>query len=286
MIHTARCGYASLAFALALLGAPRPTEAQRRVADVPYVPTSMEAVEEILKLAAPTADDVVYDLGSGDGRIVIAAAERYGARGLGVEIDAALVGRATENAKEAGVADRVRFVRGDLFETDLRPASVVTLYLLSSLNLRLRPLLLEQLRPGTRVVSNSFGMGEWRPDSVVIVNRPGGEFGPRIYFWVVPARVAGTWDVSGDGAPATLRIRQTFQEVEGTAIVEGKAYPLEDPVLRGDSVGFSLRLPGNEGGAVEVHRFVGRVAGDTMTGTWTGPRSGPSKTWSASRLSP
>jgi len=286
MIRPSVCGGAALVLTLALLGAPRLSEAQqRRVADVPYVPTPMEAVEGILKLAAPTSDDVVYDLGSGDGRIVIAAAERYGARGMGVEIDAALVSRATENARAAGVADRVRFVRGDLFETDLRPASVVTLYLLSSLNLRLRPLLLEQLRPGTRVVSNSFGMGEWQPDSVVIVNLPDGGFGPRIYFWVVPARVAGTWDVSADGAPVTLRIRQSFQKVEGTAVAGGKAYPVEDPVLRGDSIDFSLRLPGGDG-SVEARRFAGRVSGDSMSGTWAGGRQGAGYAWNAVRRSP
>jgi SAM-dependent methyltransferase len=250
---------------------------QRRVADVPYVPTPMEAVDVILDLAAVGPQDVVYDLGSGDGRIPIAAARLRGARGMGIDIDPALVRRADENARAAGVSDRVRFVRGDLFQADLRPATVVTLYLLSSLNLRLRPLLLERLRPGTRVVSNSFGMGEWRPDSVVVVERPGGDFGPRIYFWVIPARVAGAWELDVDGRPLGLVVRQSFQRFEATVRAGGKAYPVEDPVLRGDSIAFTVRLPAG-GGAAAPLRFAGRVADGAMAGTldsggaWTARR--------------
>lgn len=238
-----------------------PAAAQRRVSDVPYVPTSPEAVERILALAAPTAEDVVYDLGSGDGRIVIAAARDYGARGLGVEIEPDLVRRAEENARAAGVADRVRFVRGDLFELDLRPASVVTLYLLSSLNLRLRPRLLEQLRPGTRVVSNSFGMGEWEPDSVVVVEGPGAQLGPRLYYWVVPARVAGRWEGEAGGERFTLELTQTFQKVRGTVRAGGRAYPLEEATLRGDRIELSWRAPGGE-----PRRLAGRVSGDAVEG--------------------
>lgn len=276
----ARTGCAALA--LALLASALPAAAQqRKVADVPYVPTPMEAVDVILGLAAVTSADVVYDLGSGDGRIPIAAAQRHGARGLGIEIDPALVRLAEDSARAAGVSDRVRFVRGDLFRADLRPATVVTLYLLSSLNLRLRPMLLEQLRPGTRVVSNSFSMGEWRPDSVVIVERPGGDFGPRIYFWVVPARAAGTWELDAGGERLELEVRQSFQQVEGTVRVGGSAYPLEDPVLRGDSIAFTVRLPGQGGEAAAPRRFTGRVAGDAMQGTLA---SGGA--WSARRRVP
>ncbi len=279
----ARTGFAALLPALFAL-APAAAAQQRRVADVPYVPTPMEAVDVILSLAAVTSADVVYDLGSGDGRIPIAAARRHGARGLGIDIDPALVRLADENARAAGVADRVRFVRGDLFRADLRPATVVTLYLLSSLNLRLRPLLLEQLRPGTRVVSNSFGMGEWRPDSVVIVERPGGDFGPRIYFWVVPARVAGTWQLEAGGEPLALEIRQSFQQVEGTVRVGGRAYPLEDPALRGDGIAFTVWLPGRGGEAAAPRRFTGRVSGEAMRGTlesggaWSAKRPGSTAT--------
>jgi len=273
-----RSGFAPVPTALLALALAVPAAAQqRRVADVPYVPTPMEAVDVILDLAAVGPEDVVYDLGSGDGRIPIAAARLRGARGMGIDIDPALVRRAGENARAAGVSDRVRFVRGDLFQADLRPATVVTLYLLSSLNLRLRPLLLERLRPGTRVVSNSFGMGEWRPDSVVVVERPGGDFGPRIYFWVVPARVAGAWELDVDGRPLALEVRQSFQRFEATVRAGGRAYPVEDPVLRGDSIAFTVRLPA-AGGAAAPRRFAGRVADGAMAGTldsggaWTARR--------------
>jgi SAM-dependent methyltransferase len=135
--------------------------------DIHYVPTSSGVADAMLKLAQVTKDDVVYDLGSGDGRIVIAAAKDYGARGVGVELDAALIKEATKKAAKAGVSDRVMFVQGDLFKTDLSQATVVTLYLSNSINMRLRSLLQQQLRPGSRVVSHRFEMGDWKPDATV-----------------------------------------------------------------------------------------------------------------------
>jgi SAM-dependent methyltransferase len=148
--------------------------------DVPYVPTPQPVVDEMLKLAAVTKDDMVYDLGSGDGRIVITAAKQYGARGVGIDISSDRVSEANANAKEAGVTDRVKFLQQDLFESDLKEATVVTLYLLPEVNLRLRPKLLRELKPGTRIVSHSFDMGDWKPDKQVNVE------GRSIYFWVVP----------------------------------------------------------------------------------------------------
>jgi SAM-dependent methyltransferase len=153
-----------------------------REPDVPYVATPSAVVAKMLELARVTPDDVVYDLGSGDGRIVIMAAQRFGARGVGVEIDPGLVLEAQDNAKRAGVADRVQFLLQDLFETDLRPATVVTLYLMQSVNLQLRPKLWLELRPGTRVVSHDFHMGDWPPEQVVSVD------GHRIYAWTIPAQ--------------------------------------------------------------------------------------------------
>jgi len=166
-------------------GAGRPSSGSRdnmlqREPDVPYVATPPAVVAKMLELAQVTQDDVVYDLGSGDGRIVIMAAQRFGARGVGVEIDPALVADAHENARRAGVADRVQFLRQDLFETDLRAATVVTLYLMQSVNLELRPKLWRELRPGTRVVSHDFGMGDWPPEQVVSVDNH------RIYAWTIP----------------------------------------------------------------------------------------------------
>ncbi len=148
--------------------------------DVPYVPTPHDVVDAMLKLADVKAGDVVYDLGCGDGRIVIAAAKKYGARGTGIDINPERIREANENAGKEGVTDKVRFLEKNLFEADIREASVVTLYLLSDVNLRLRPKLLKDLKPGTRIVSHSFDMGDWKPEKEQTID------GRRIYFWTVP----------------------------------------------------------------------------------------------------
>jgi SAM-dependent methyltransferase len=153
---------------------------EQKSKDVPYVATPQIVVDKMLEVAAVTKDDIVYDLGSGDGRIVITAAKKYGARGVGVDIDAERVKEANANAVQAGVADRVKFLEQDLFKTDLKEASVVTLYLLPEVNLRLRPKLWRELRPGTRVVSHAFDMGDWKPEQTVQVE------GRTIYYWIIP----------------------------------------------------------------------------------------------------
>ena len=169
--------------AAALLSTASAAQTPHAKPDVIYVPTPQPVVEAMLELAAVKSTDTVYDLGSGDGRIVITAAKKYGARGVGIEVDPALVKKARENAAAAGVANRVRFVTQDLFTTDLRPASVVTLYLLQSINERLRPKLVRELKPGTRVVSHVFNMGpEWPPEKTVSVDRS------RIFLWTLPPR--------------------------------------------------------------------------------------------------
>jgi precorrin-6B methylase 2 len=147
--------------------------------DIHYVPTSGGVTDAMLKLAHVTPDDVVYDLGSGDGRIVIAAAKKYGARGVGVEIDADLIKQANRNAQKAGVADRVKFVQGDLFKTDLSEATVVTLYLSNSINRRIASILQKQLKPGSRVVSHRFDMGDWKPEADVRLE------GTHVYLWTI-----------------------------------------------------------------------------------------------------
>jgi SAM-dependent methyltransferase len=152
--------------------------------DVIFVPTPNEIVDTMLRMAAVTPKDTVYDLGCGDGRIVITAAQKFGARGVGIDIDPDRIAEATENAKKAGVANRVRIVRGDLFEADIRPATVVTLYLLTDLNLKLRPKLLKELNPGTRVVSHAFSMGDWAPERTAEVQ------GTNVYLWRIPPRKA------------------------------------------------------------------------------------------------
>jgi len=154
----------------------------QRGPDVIFVPTPNEIVDTMLKMAAVTRKDTVYDLGCGDGRIVITAAQKYGARGVGIDIDPERVSEATDNVKKAGVADRVRIIRGDLFEADIRPATVVTLYLLTDLNLKLRPKLWRDLNPGTRVVSHAFSMGDWKPERTAEVE------GTTVYLWRIPPR--------------------------------------------------------------------------------------------------
>ncbi len=153
--------------------------------EVPYVPTHETIVTEMLKVAKVGKNDVLYDLGSGDGRIPITAAKRFGTRGVGVDIDPARVIEARENARKAGVADKVKFMQQDLFETDIKEATVVTLYLLPDVNLRLRPKLLADLKPGTRVVSHNYDMGDWKPLKTITVKVPEEH---TIYYWVVPPR--------------------------------------------------------------------------------------------------
>ena len=166
------------------------TAQPRRHPDVPFVPTTEEAVQAMLKLADVKKTDVVYDLGCGDGRIVVAAAKTFGARAVGIDIDPQRISEAKENAKKAGVEDKVRFEENDLFEADIHEASVVTLFLLSSVNLKLRPKLLQDLKPGTRVVSNTFDMGDWKPEKEVTVGDPDEQsyLSHRLFLWVVPAR--------------------------------------------------------------------------------------------------
>jgi SAM-dependent methyltransferase len=162
----------------------------RREPDVPYVPTTEAAVTAMLKLADVKKTDVVYDLGCGDGRIVIAAAKNFGARGVGIDINPVRIAEAKENARKAAVENLVRFEENDLFAADIREASVVTLFLLPNVNLKLRPKLLQDLKPGTRVVSNTFDMGDWKPDKQATVGDPAEAtyLSHTLYLWIVPPR--------------------------------------------------------------------------------------------------
>jgi len=182
--------------------------------DVLFVATPEAVSLEMLKVAAVTRDDTVFDLGSGDGRIVIAAARDFGAHGVGVEIDPKLVNISRDAALAAGVGARVSFLWQDLFVTDLSGATVVTLYLRDDVNLKLRPKLLRELPAGTRVVSHDFDMGDWEPDRVVPVRTREREH--RLYLWVIPARVGGAWRVRvGDGEATTLTLVQTYRKLAG-----------------------------------------------------------------------
>lgn len=207
--------------------------------DVPFVPTEDRVVRAMLELAAVDADDVVYDLGSGDGRIVVAAARDRGAQAVGVEIDHKRVAQAEAYAERSGVGDMVSFVEYDLFHADFSPATVVTMYLLHSANLDLRPRLLNELRPGTRVVSHAFDMGDWKPDRKLSANGVG------IFLWLVPARVAGTWgwQVPG-GRRYRVRLRQAWQRVEGEAWIDDQPARFKRAVLWGDWLELVLRPDG------------------------------------------
>lgn len=201
--------------------------------EVPYVPTPRPVVAAMLDLAEVGPADYLIDLGSGDGRIAIMAAQR-GARALGVDLDPDRVGEAAAAATMAGVQARAQFRRQDLFATPLRDASVVTLYLLPQVNLRLRPRLLTELRPGSRIVSHAFAMDDWRPDAEREVNAA------RIFLWIVPAVAEGRWLLeSADGSRRTLELEQRFQDVAGT--LDGR--PLRDVALRGRSLRFIVVLP-------------------------------------------
>jgi hypothetical protein len=167
---------------------PEPTpQLQEPKLDVPYVPTPQAVVDKMIEMGQVNGQDVLYDLGSGDGRIPITAARKFGTRGVGIDIDPARIKEANENARKAGVSDRVQFLQQDLFKTDLRKATVVMLYLLPDVNLRLRPTLLRDLKPGTRIVSHEFNMGDWKPEQMVEVQGPNREH--TVYLWIVPEQV-------------------------------------------------------------------------------------------------
>ena len=251
--------------------------AQVREPDVRYVPTPEEVVVEMLETARVTRNDIVYDLGCGDGRIVITAAKVFGARGVGVDIDPVRIRESRENARNAGVADRVKFLEKDLFQVDIREATVVTLYLLSDLNLKLRPKLLRDLKPGTRVVSHEFGMDDWKPDNTGIVRNVKIYYNPvspdekdtHFYYWIIPAKGAGAWRWTLSTPKVrqnyTLRLIQKFQEVLGGVNARGKEGPIEDARLAGDQLSFTFREDTDKQTA--VMRFNGRIRRDTIKGS-------------------
>jgi len=285
-----RGGIRGLALAAAL-AVPAGLLAQQpyKELDTPYVPTPQVVVNRMLELAKVKPGETVVDLGSGDGRIMITAAKEYGARGFGVEIDPYLVQTSNEEAKRVGVADRVKFLKQDLFDTDFREADVLTLYLLPDVNIELRPKILSELKAGTRVVSHDFDMGTWLPDARETVPAPDKTVGARkestLYLWIVPARVEGTWDLQihlgkkSRGYPLTLE--QQYQVVTGTVIGAAK----KDGDVRGRLEGaeITLELPPRMISRYSVE-LVGRVAGDTAKGS-VRRRDREIATWSARRRS-
>jgi hypothetical protein len=265
---------------LALAATAATATAPAQSPDVMFVPTNIDVALGMLRLAGVGDSDVVYDLGSGDGRLVIAAAKSFGARGVGIDIDPSLVADATRNADTAGVADRVTFRKADLFQTDLGGATVVTLYLTPSLNLRLRPKLFKELAPGARVVSNNFDMGDWPADSTIVV-RGAAMANTPVRLWIIPADAAGRWSVLRHKLPPIrLRLKQAFQQLTGTAALGDERTELSDIRLRGDSLSFTVPA----GGARGRMRFAGRIAGDSASGTLTMDGDAAARAWRAVRL--
>ena len=239
--------------------------------DVIWVPTPHELVERMLEMADVKSTDYVVDLGSGDGRTVIAAAKR-GAQALGIEYNPDMVELAKRNAAKEGVTARAKFIKADIFETDFSQATVVTMYLLPTLNVKLRPTILG-MKPGTRVVSHAFSMGDWPPDRTESVE------GRQAYLWIVPAKVAGTWRVDSGRRKFELVLRQKFQTLDGTANIDGKVTPIRATLL-GDQLSFSITAAGTGNRQSD---FVGHVNSDTIEGTWKSPGSSAEQGWIARR---
>jgi precorrin-6B methylase 2 len=244
---------ARVAFGLVLLAALAGMGAYAQVRlDVPYVPTPQDVVDRMLDMAKLTKDDFHIDLGSGDGRIAVTSAKR-GARSMGVDLNPVRIAEAKENAAKAGVTDRVTFVEGNLFEQDISKANVLTVYLLQGVNLQLRPKILSDLRPGSRVVSHAFSMNEWEPDQHVNMN------GRNLYLWIVPGKADGSWQAESGGRKFTLNLKQTFQKVTGTATVNGVSTP-----VTGRLIGNALELSAKLGdGTTELR---GDIKGDAIEG--------------------
>jgi SAM-dependent methyltransferase len=230
--------------------------------DVPYEPSSEEAVGVMLEIAKVSRHDLVYDLGCGDGRIVIAAAQKTGSRGVGVDLDPERIKESLENARKAKVGDRVQFFQQDLFQTEIGKATVVMLYLWPEVNLKLRPKLFRELKPGTRVVSHSHDMGNWEPDQTMTVSG-----GHRIHLWVIPANVTGTWewDIPGEKERYVLKLSQQFQKVSGTLRLGSDEIPVKNLELRGDRLQFTVEQFFK--GQMQTLRFMGRVQDHLIEGT-------------------
>ena len=270
-----------------MLGGPRVAAAQ--AADVPYVPTPPNVVDAMLEIAKVGSNDFLIDLGSGDGRIVITAAKKFGARGFGVDIDGVLVSNAQREAARQGVSGTVAFYARNLFTTDISKATVLTMYLLQKINLQLRPRLFSELKPGTRIVSHDFDMGNWQPDekhTVPVPDKPYGLPSSDVYLWIVPANAAGRWQwrLAVGGAPQDydVAIDQTFQMLEGKPLVGGRSARFGNGRVHGENVSFVVVA--DIGGREVRHQFRGRITGDAIKGRVALQGAAPEELeWSAAR---
>ena len=224
--------------------------------DVIWVPTNDAVADAMLKAANVGPNDLVFDLGAGDGKIAIAAAKNYGARSVGIEYNKDMAALATRNAERAGVSDKVKIIHGDIFVEDFSKANVLTMYLLPDLNLKLRPTILK-MAPGTRVATNSFNMGDWEPDKVIGTGYTQG------YFWVVPGNAAGKWTIKGiDGGQGdVLELTQRYQKVGGTFTIKGKSQPILGGVLTGNRLKFSFVDQNGQSRIFDVE-----IKGNALTG--------------------
>jgi len=236
---------------------------KKTIPDVHFATTPHKVVKEMLKLAEVNKDDVVYDLGSGDGRIVIAAARDFSGRGVGVELDKELIAESSKNAKEAGVTERVKFLEEDFFAVDLRDATVVALYLLPDLNARLLPKFLKELKPGSKIVSHMWGMGRWKPDMTLKA------YGTTVYLWVVPAQVDGNWRVMLQNEKGSreymLAIKQDFQKIRASLSDGKRRYTVEDTNIQGNDIAISVSDAVR--GRIFIINIEAVVKGDAMEGT-------------------
>ena len=226
--------------------------------DAPYIPSPRSTVDEMLRLGEVSASDVVYDLGAGDGRVVIEAARKFGARGVGIELDPKLVAASRKNAELARVADRVRFVQQDLFQADLNPATVIMLYLSPNLNLRLRPALLK-LKPGTRIVSHASDLGDWKADRTSAIRKD-------VRVWLVPAAVSGRWSGSAGGRALQVDITQRYQQISADAVLGGAPVPVWEAKLESDRIRFVIVDALDTDDEAGLY-FEGRVSGSVIEGS-------------------
>ena len=262
--------FASISIAQDRTAGPSQPQVGQPGKDVVWVPTPDRLIERMLQMADTTSKDLVVDLGSGDGRIPIAAAKKFGARSLGIEYEADLVQLSIRSAAREGVADRVRFLRQDLFQTDLSEATVITLYVSPTIMLALRPRLLA-LKPGTRIVSHQFTLGDWEADEQAIVEHTSG------YLWVVPARAEGKWKLRVGEDIYDLQLQQEYQMLRGSAEHRGKRSPVIAARLRGEDIRFAFVDRNGD-----PRSFSGRVAGDAMAGA-SRTHGQPELPWSARR---
>ncbi len=272
----------------AALIACAPARAQTGVGDVVYVPTPQIVVDEMLAMAKVNKADYLIDLGSGDGRMVITAAKKHGAKALGVDLDTYLLKIANDNARKENVADRVTFREQNLFQTDIAEATVISTYLLPDMNLRLRSKIMK-LKPGTRVVAHDYSMGDWYPDeqkTLVVPEKKVGNAGiSYIFGWTVPALAAGKWQsqltIDGKNVPYEFDMTQFFQNIDGEAVAGGAKGEMRGKMV-GEQIRFSLTA--KSGQKLERHEFQGQINGETITGSVRVGFDNTQRPWTAKRV--